>query len=294
MKIFEQQPDFIDRDPRSKQADDRAFTADAQQSRYEAWIPPEFLKGKSVLDLGCCCGAVGGYVLTHGASRYVGIEISSNLADIARENLVKYHAGKDHEILVSSAEDYLATSLDQFDFVIAAGILHGVTNVIAFIHQLSQIAKVVLIESVHPPMHAVDHLLKQIIELQGEDRTDEQKNNIFTMMSYVEFSLPVLVLHDKGRMCLEDSESTVTNVMRPLISIGALKMLFNRLGFAEDVRPYRRLNSVLPKYFGYGRRFGMAFIKQTDAKPMSFAELFVNRDSQTVEHWDSKNTEGMI
>ena len=113
------------------------------------------------------------------------------------------------------------------------------------------------------------------------------------MMHHVEYSLPFSIYNNQGRMCLDDSHSTVTNILRPLVSMGALKMIFNRLGFQEDIRPYRRLIDALPKYFGYGRRFGMAFVRRGAAKPMSFAELFES-DEKEVSEWDSISTEGMI
>lgn len=289
MKIFEQQPGFIDRDPRAAQADERAFTAESQQARYEAWIPPEFLKDASVLDLGCCCGAVGGYAFAHGAKRYVGVEISTALSKIAIQNFDEYHPDKDYWIEIKSAEDYLSTAVEEFDFVIIAGILHGITETVPFLAKAAELGKVIIVESVHPPLKVFDALVNKLIK----DADEETRTELYQMMGSVEFVLPYAVYNDNGRMCLDDTHSTVTNIFRPLVSIGALKLIFNRLGFAEDIRPYKRLTEALPQYFGYGRRFGMAFIRRGAAKPMSFAELFVS-DQKQVADWDGNSTEGMI
>jgi predicted RNA methylase len=289
VNIFDNQPGFITRDPRTAQADERAFSAESQQARYEAWIPPEFLKGASVLDLGCCCGAVGGYVLAHGAKRYVGVEISTALSKLAIQNLDEYHPDANYWIEIKSAEDYLETAAEQFDFVIIAGILHGVTELTPFLIKASELGQVVIIESVHPPLPVFEKLAKLYMEAGG----DAAREEVHKAMQYIECVMPFSLYHNHGRMCLEDTQSAVTNILRPLISIGALNMIFDRLGFVIDIRPYQRLITALPKYFGFSKRFGVAFVKRGLAKPMSFKDLYES-DSKEITAWDEKNTEGMI
>ena len=293
MNIFETQPGFITRDPRYSISNDKkytvGFTAEEQQARYEAWIAPEKLKGASILDLGCCTGTVGGYALAHGAARYVGVEISKSLAKIATENFEEYHPGKNYEIVIESAEDYLSTATERFDFVIVSGILHGVTEITPFLSKVAQLGNTVVIESVHPPLKVFNDLVNKL----STDASEDLRKELFKMCYYVELLLPFAVYSDHGRMIMEDSQGAVTNILRPLISIGALGMIFNRLGFERNPDVYGNLIRSLPAYFGYGKRFGISFTRSGDAKPMSFAELFESSEKE-IAAWKDIDMKGTI
>jgi precorrin-6B methylase 2 len=293
MNIFENQLGFITRDPRySLSADIKnsvGFTAKEQQARYESWIPLEKLKDASILDLGCCTGTVGGYAFAHGAARYVGVEISESLAKIATENFDEYHPGKNYEIIIKSAEDYLSTATEQFDFVIVSGILHGVTEITPFLSKVAQLGNTVVIESVHPPLKVFNELVNKL----SADASEDLRKELFKMCYYVELMFPFAVYSDQGRMILEDNHSTVTNILRPLVSIGALGMIFSRLGFERNSDVYGNLIRALPTYFGYGKRFGVSYTRSGEAKPMSFSELFESEDKE-ISEWNQDNTKGMI
>ena len=293
MNIFENQSGFITRDPRHTISSNKqytvGFTAEEQQLRYEAWIPPEKLKGASILDLGCCTGTAGGYALAHGAARYVGVEISKSLADIATQNFEEYHLGKNYEIVIKSAEDYLNTTTEQFDFVIASGIIHGVTEITPFLSKISKLGNTVVVESVHPKLKVFNDLINKL----AVDADDNLKKELFKMCYYVELQLPFAVYRDHGKMIMEDQHSTVTNILSPLVSIATLRMIFYRLGFDTNTDVYGNLIRALPQFFGYGKRFGISFTRSSDAKPMSFSELF-DSEYKEIEEWKADSTKGMI
>jgi SAM-dependent methyltransferase len=293
MNIFENQLGFITRDPRATLSSDKqnsvGYTPEEQQARYEAWISPELLAGASILDLGCCTGAVGGYAFAHGAERYVGVEISRALAKLATENFEEYHPDKNYEIVITSAEDYLDTATEQFDFIIVSGILHGVTEITPFLSKIAQLGNTVIVESVHPPLKVFDDLIKKFLP----DDNENLRKEMYKMCYYVELLLPFAVYSDHGRMIMEDSQGAVTNILRPLVSIGALGMIFNRLGFEGTSDVYGNLIRALPKYFGYGKRFGIAFKRRGEAKPMSFSELFESSEKETTA-WKDIDTKGTI
>ena len=283
MTIFDDQPDFIDRDPRTEEGYAIAWNAKDQEERYTSWLPPEYIKGKRILDLGCCGAAVGGYALAHGAAHYTGIEIDADLHRLATENMTKYHEGKDWQILKVSAEDFLNDPRDHYDVVIAAGIIHGVTNFVDFLLKIGTVADVAIIESIHPALPFVREIMNK---LNPHIKTDEDRAWARSLVERLEYGYPVIEYSDTGRMILGETKGAVSNVLRPLPSIATLKMIMNRMGFVEDIRPYARLKKTQPKQFGAGKRFVMAFIRKEQPKAMSFKDLVETGTMETMSWAD--------
>ena len=283
MTIFDDQPDFIDRDPRTEEGYAIAWNAKDQEERYTSWLPPEYIKGKRILDLGCCGAAVGGYALAHGAAHYTGIEIDADLHRLATENMTKYHEGKDWQILKVSAEDFLNDPRDHYDVVIAAGITHGVTNFVDFLLKIGTVADVAIIESIHPALPFVREIMNK---LNPHIKTDEDRAWARSLVERLEYGYPVIEYSDTGRMILGETKGAVSNVLRPLPSIATLKMIMNRMGFVEDIRPYVRLKKTQPKQFGAGKRFVMAFIRKEQPKAMSFKDLVESGTMETMSWAD--------
>lgn len=290
MNIFETQTDFITRDPRTDQATVRAFTAETQLARFEAWVPAEYLKGKSVLDLGCCLGAFGAYALSNGASRYIGVEISKPLAAIADENLTKYYGYLENwDIMVSSCESFFENNLEEFDIILAGGILHGITNFLPVLTAMSECGKAIVIESVHPPIPFLLPLIDEVGKLKGE----ESYESLQKLMLGVEYGYPFVSYNDNSKMMHHDRHEAVSNVLGILPSMGALKTIMTRLGFKEDVRGYNNLKKTYPAHYGFGRRFLITFFKDTEAKPMSYSELMDSKHKEIME-WRDDNAKGTI
>lgn len=283
MTIFDDQPDFIDRDPRTEEGYAIAWNAKDQEERYTSWLPPEYIKGKRILDLGCCGAAVGGYALAHGAAHYTGIEIDADLHRLATENMTKYHEGKDWQILKVSAEDFLNDPRDHYDVVIAAGIIHGVTNFVDFLLKIGTVADVAIIESIHPALPFVREIMNK---LNPHIKTDEDRAWARSLVERLEYGYPVIEYSDTGKMILGETKGAVSNVLRPLPSIATLKMIMNRMGFVEDIRPYVRLKKTQPKQFGAGKRFVMAFIRKEQPKAMSFKDLVETGTMETMSWAD--------
>jgi hypothetical protein len=281
--IFDDQLDFINRDPRMEEGYAIAWTAEEQEHRYTAWIPPEYIKGKRILDQGCCGAAVGGYAMAHGAAHYTGIEMNDDLHCLSTENMTKYYAGKDWQILKISAEDFLNDPKDHYDVVIAAGIIHGVTNFVDFLLKIGTVADVAIIESIHPSMPFMNDIFSK---LNPHLKTDEDRAWAKSLVERLEFGYPVIEYSDTGRMILGETKGAVSNILRPLPSMAALKLIMNRLGFVEDIRPYARLKKTQPKQFGPGRRFVMAFIRKEEPKAMSFKELVETGTMETMSWAD--------
>lgn len=290
MNIFETQTDFITRDPRTDQAIERAFTAETQLARYEAWIPPQFLKDKSVLDLGCCLGAFGAYALSNGAKKYVGVEISKPLAAIADQNLTKYYGYLDNwDIVTDSCETFLENNLEEYDYIIIGGVLHAITNFLPVLTAMATCANTIVIESIHPPISFLLPLINEVGKLKGE----ESYESLHKLMLGVEYGYPFVSYNDNGKMMHHDNHEAVSNILGILPSMGALKIIMNRLGYKEDIRGYNTLKKEYPEHYGFGKRFLLAFVRDSKAKPMSYSEL-IDSEHKEIMEWRDDNAKGTI
>jgi SAM-dependent methyltransferase len=86
----------------------------------------------SVLDVGCGSGRIGEFVLQAGASRYLGIDFSEPMIELARERLERFG---DRARLVG--EDFLTAALEgTFDVVLAVGLFDYLPNPEAFAQRM--------------------------------------------------------------------------------------------------------------------------------------------------------------
>jgi SAM-dependent methyltransferase len=88
-----------------------------------------------VLDVGCGSGRIGEFVLEAGASRYVGIDFSEPMIELARDRLQRF--GDRVELIV---EDFLNASLDgPFDVVLALGLFDYLPNAGRFSRRMAEL-----------------------------------------------------------------------------------------------------------------------------------------------------------
>lgn len=287
---FQAQLDFITRDPRIDRDSQVTYptTVETQTIRNSVFLPPDLLKDKRILDIGCCVAASGGWALSHGAARYVGVEISQHLADIAKENLEKYHAGKDFRIICSSAEDFLSENLESFDIVLATGVIFHISNQIAFLETLSRIADSIVIDS-HNPRLADDFVGNLILDLNGLDITPETKMKLMKKYKYIFNMLleeyPFIEFRKidggsdygdiwKNSYDYQNNGLNVYNTSLICPSLGALRKIMNELGFDADLSPNQQLKEQMPKYYNNRRRYAVRFDKtDRSANPIAFKDI---------------------
>lgn len=82
----------------------------------------------SVLDVGCGSGRIGEFVLEAGAARYLGIDFSESMVELARARLSRFE-----ERVTLIREDFLTAPLPgKFDVVLALGLFDYLPNPEAF------------------------------------------------------------------------------------------------------------------------------------------------------------------
>lgn len=150
-------PEFVDNDPRSKRGTSLSggynINPKLQYVRHSIIASPEFIKGKSILDLGCCVGATGAWALHNGAKTYVGVEIDKDFADLAVENLEKYFHNQDWKILNKSFTDFFESNREKYDVVIAFGVIYYATDIEAFVKNVVSLTNErVIIDCIESPL----------------------------------------------------------------------------------------------------------------------------------------------
>jgi SAM-dependent methyltransferase len=148
MMFFEQYKEFVDADPRK----DRAMVQvnyETMTKRCEVSLPKWLIEGKSILDLGSCYGAYGQWALMNGAKNYTGVELQKQFADASIEMLSKYHTN--FGVIQEDALQFLRNSSylnEKYDIIIAAGLIHGYTDVVELLRLMSLVSEeYIIIES---------------------------------------------------------------------------------------------------------------------------------------------------
>lgn len=249
--LFQKFPEFISTDPRVTRTGAYSINEDFMQSRHSAMFNFE-LNNKRILDLGSCVGATGAWVLAHGAKEYHGVEFHSELASISDANLKTYFDQTRWKIFNTSIESFLSTNIENYDVVIASGVLYSFFDAIPFLKNLASIADVLIIESVHP---------RQIPELRSDYHLEET---------------PFIVFDDTRKMMWGAQGQEVTYPgSEP--SLGFLKYFFRLHGFDYDKDCYEQLKTECGDVYNRSRRYGARFVKKFDTlTPLGFTESYKN------------------
>src|SRR6056300_1333777 len=122
MKKFNQE--FLDVDWRKNKPERIGFIMNDQKTtaKHERLLPPELIRGKTVLDIGSYISQTGDWCLNHGAEKYTGVEMIKDFADRGQELMQKYHPGENWEIITSSIEDYFENHEEKYDVIFCWGV----------------------------------------------------------------------------------------------------------------------------------------------------------------------------
>lgn len=151
--VFSYQPNFIQADPvhnKTVRGSKAVLDTTSSLHRFEAWIPYSQAPGLSVLDLGCKIGALGGYVLAHGADRYVGVDNDPRMIRTAKDNFARYQAAANFELVLGTAEEYVAHTDERFDVVVLGRVLHRIETCVTLLKRLTEICDSIVIDEAQP------------------------------------------------------------------------------------------------------------------------------------------------
>ena len=202
--FFDDFPEFVDADNRT-QRQHNPITSRSLHWKCRMLLPPELIAGASVLDLGCCIGAMGQWSLFHNAQQYTGVEIQKIYVNKARKLLSKW--GNKANIKEIGIRDFLnKEKYKSHDVVVLAGVLQTFLDPQEIIRQACQIARKSVVIEVSLP----------IVE-----RRD-----------IINCNLPIMQFSNAA--CNSAATNGQTRGYAGILSTAALELLFNINGFSIE------------------------------------------------------------
>ena len=228
-------------------------------SRYNAWADQFAIKDCKVLDLGCNYATAGDYFLERGALKYVGIDLDCSTIKNSNKLLSNKFENSKFLLVNSSIDDFLENNTETFDIVLLGVIIHGTGDIIELFKKISKITNRVVVETAHPFYLTYG---SNVNMLSSED------------LYNLEYKTAVVEVH----------EETTSKHVNFLHSMKYLSIIFNRLGFIENYKPYEQLKKELPNIYGFdlnsrlglAKRYMLIFNKTTSQEqtPIIWADHF--------------------
>ena len=260
MRVFEQYPEFISTDVRQHRTAVNSYkiTEDLQTARHEALLPPTFIKGRSILDLGCCVGATGAWALHHGAKRYTGIDLEKQFVEQASSNLSKYFLQEKWSVIETSVEDFLINNKTKYDIIVASGIIYAFIDYHKFVKQLTSISGSVIIETQHPFFDWYNIISKCL--------PDDKKDEILSSFDPIPLldNFPITMIKPTSMVKGQNNEH-YEGGWGSFPSLKMLQVLFSNENFVIDVSAYEKLKKAIPELYG-PMRYACVFHRKKETK----------------------------
>lgn len=209
--MFDQYREFVDSDVRSHRGTTQV-TAESLDKRCQALLPSWLVKDKTILDLGHCLGAFGHWALHNGAKHYTGVDIQQSFCDKSNELLGNYWDETKYRIACEDTLEFLQNTDEQYDIVIASGIIHCYVNTVGFIEAIAKVAKEVV-----------------VIETQEADESDG--------IPSIQFKIFNMVSSDIGKPYAGWSSTIGFNALRAVMGENGFEM------YGSRIYPQRIINS---------------------------------------------------
>ena len=238
--IFLKYPDFIQSDVRKDRyampnSGVYNISTEIQYLRHNLSLPENLIKGKSVLDLGCCVAAGGAWALSAGASKYVGVELQNKFYELSKNNLEKYFQNYNWKIYQLSFDEFFKSNTEKFDIIIAWGATYKVIRLDKMLENMCNICNdFISIESAGP------FDLKQALKKQNV--SDKIANWICENIAFTEWPRGAGTTTDDGKKII---------VKGAFASLPAFEILFNSMGFYLEKNNTPELRKNFPDDFKF-------------------------------------------
>jgi len=207
------------------------INAEFMHDRHRVMLPPEQIKGKSILDIGSLLGATGAWCLANGASSYTGLEPQQDFVDHSNDLFREYFPNGGWENITQSMEQF--TTERKWDIVIASGVLYACLDSFEFVKTVCSWSKdVVIFDTVHP-FNGYRRLFP--------DATDEDRYRVSNTLSIIQPS-------ERIRMNIASLNHSI-RVAASIVSPRALNLLMRNQGFDHDPALYQRAEQEISYYY---------------------------------------------
>jgi 2-polyprenyl-3-methyl-5-hydroxy-6-metoxy-1,4-benzoquinol methylase len=260
MNVFEKFPQFIDTDVRTNRPMGYTVSADLMTQRHAALLSKDLVQGRSILDIGCCVGATGAWVLEAGAASYTGIELQHTLSQLAKSNLKQCYPDHSWSVIETSYEDFFRDNADKYDIIYAGGVIYAGLEYQKF--------------------------LKECVDRSNHAVVIESGNPVFIINANAEQNLefyPVTVYSEDSFMNHE-SGGNMLKITCAQPSAGAVRMLLEKYGCKFDQHSYDAVKRITDTEYQL-RRWGAVFYKHTPEAVRTAEYLYKNPQETKVQPW---------
>lgn len=279
--FFSHYPEFIDTDVRTARPNSGSgytISYEYQHHRHSVVLPPELVNGKRVLDLGCCVGATGAWVLAHGATKYVGVEIQQQFCNLAKNNLTKYFHPDQWQIYQQSLDEFVTSSTESFDIIVAFGIIYHSVDIVKTIDQML---------SVNPTIIVIDASWPDIIAKSRELKKEKPyiPNELLKDHAIIQYNSNGMISENKGKYFQLVSANP---------SPAALEVLFNSKGWELSENYTTELYNLAPREIK-NYRYCISFVKSNavDRDIYNFETVYRNNHiEKSFRYNTSVNVDG--
>ncbi len=272
MNIFEEQPEFIQLDPRKDRPRGYGYpvTSEFMHTRHKAVLPPALVKGKRILDLGSCLAATGAWCLSNGASFYKGIEIDDEFIKNSIFCLGKYYSPESWSISKDSIEDFLANQVETYDILVASGVMHGAGDPLGLLESFTRTAEMIVIENTQYKTIFDSRILSR--ETLRAVANDPRIVEFLETESYISVG--------QGNMTVSGNKTVQFAGFNP--SMGAVKFMMSQLGYECNHRPNIELRKTLSSEYAPHKRYALHFRRNPQLKTRQFGLKSTADDSKNI------------
>lgn len=149
MERFAADNPWVQRDNRRNRTYN-TVTAGSLNAKCEACLPPELVRGRTVLDLGSCLGHAGWWALRNGARFYCGVEAQGEYAEAALRLFAAHFSPGQYQLVHDDLIGFLERDRRAFDVVLLAGITYGFIDPLYLLRLCAGRAATVVVDTAYP------------------------------------------------------------------------------------------------------------------------------------------------
>ncbi len=287
VNVFETQPRWIAEDKRTQRpvvvespgkpgGPSLSYNISPQfmYDRHRVMLPPDFIAGKTILDIGSLLGATGAWCLANGAAGYTGLEPQQDFVDHSNSLFQEYFPQGGWENITESIENFETDR--QWDIVVASGVLYACFDPFDFVERVSRWSRdVVIFDTVHP-FNGYRRLYPEA--------SDQDRHRVSTMLSIVQPS-------ERIRMNIAALGHSV-RVAASIVSPQALHLLMRNQGFEHEPDLYNQAEQELPYFYDVRQhnRY-MARYRRGDVRANLFEYALEDPESfEVASVWNGNST----
>ena len=286
INIFKTQPEWMQQDTRigrpivvpspGKPGGDSLsynINADFMYDRHRVMLPPELIKDKTILDVGCCMGATGAWALANGARHYTGIDARQKDLELGARIFKKYFEKNQYTLIETWAEKY--EPKEKYDIVIASGVMYSVFDSFDFVKKIADLAQdIIIVDNVHP-FNGYRRLFP--------NATDEQRQAVSKTLSIIQPS-------ERIRFNSKNEAKSI-RISASIISLQALILLMKNVGYRYDDSLYQSAEKEIEYYYDIRKhnRYMSKFVKDNSIILNTYEKALDNPNTETVINYE-RNT----